>query len=65
LADKAHNAKSIVGDRRVIGEAIWNRFTGGRDGTRWYYRALAEFFATAMPGALADQLRLNAEATMD
>src|SRR6202011_4573295 len=56
LADKTHNACAILGDYRVLGDALWDRFTGGRDGTIWYYRALSEVFARAMPGALADRL---------
>jgi len=38
-ADKLHNASSILADlRRTIDpDTIWNRFSGGRDGTiRWY-----------------------------
>ena len=38
-ADKLHNVRSILRDYRVIGEELWGRFKGGRDGTLWYYRA--------------------------
>ncbi len=31
-------------------------FTGGADGTRWYYDALAEVFSDTMPGRLSDRL---------
>lgn len=41
-ADKLYNARCIVSDYRAIGEALWPRFTGGRDGVLWYYRALCE-----------------------
>lgn len=41
-ADKLHNATAIVHDFRVLGEALWARFSGGREGTLWYYRAVAE-----------------------
>lgn len=41
-ADKLHNARSVLMDYRLVGEAIWQRFRGGREGTLWYYRALAE-----------------------
>jgi (p)ppGpp synthase/HD superfamily hydrolase len=44
LADKVHNAQAIAEDRRALGEEIWNRFTGGREGTIWYYGALSDFF---------------------
>jgi (p)ppGpp synthase/HD superfamily hydrolase len=56
LADKVHNAQTIAEDRRQIGEDIWKRFTGGRDGTLWYYRTLSDFFDNRLRGALADQL---------
>jgi (p)ppGpp synthase/HD superfamily hydrolase len=56
LADKTHNAGAILGDYQVLGGALWDRFTGGRDGTIWYYRSLSAVFDTAMPGALAAQL---------
>jgi (p)ppGpp synthase/HD superfamily hydrolase len=43
-ADKLHNARAILADYRGCGEALWERFTGGRDGTLWYYRALVTAF---------------------
>ena len=43
-ADKLHNAASIVADYRRFGEKVWDRFNGGRDGTLWYYRTLADKF---------------------
>ena len=44
LADKTHNAEAILYDWRALGEAVWPRFNGGAEGTRWYYGALAQFF---------------------
>lgn len=43
-ADKLHNAQAILRDYRQIGEALWDRFRGGREGTLWYYRSLVEAF---------------------
>jgi len=43
-ADKLHNARSLVADYREVGEALWDRFTGGRDGSLWYYRSLVDAF---------------------
>jgi hypothetical protein len=37
-----HNARTILSDYRRIGEPLWNRFTGGREGTLWYYRSVVE-----------------------
>jgi GTP pyrophosphokinase len=45
LADKLHNARSILSDYRTHGDALWARF-GQRQGlaTRVYYRELAAAF---------------------
>lgn len=53
--DKLYNARSIVADYRSLGEALWDRFRGGREGTLWYYRALAETFS--VQNAAVDELR--------
>lgn len=42
--DKLYNARAILADYLVVGESLWERFTGGRDGVLWYYRALADAF---------------------
>ena len=45
MADKLHNARAILEDYRVMGDALWPRFTAGKDGTLWYYRALLGAYA--------------------
>jgi (p)ppGpp synthase/HD superfamily hydrolase len=57
-ADKLHNSRSIVSDLRRFGPATWDRFTGGRDGSLWYYRALVTAFRAnpAHPRQLVDEL---------
>jgi GTP pyrophosphokinase len=57
-ADKLHNVRSITSDYRRIGEALWARFTGGREGTLWYYRALADSFLKLNRNRLAEELYL-------
>lgn len=47
VADKLHNSRAILHDYRQIGDALWGRFTGGKEGTLWYYRALTNAFMTA------------------
>jgi (p)ppGpp synthase/HD superfamily hydrolase len=42
--DKLNNVRSILSDYRAIGESVWSRFTGGREGTLWYYRTLRDVF---------------------
>ncbi len=44
LADKIHNARSILWDLRQEGNTIWLRFNGGREGSLWYYRTLVNAF---------------------
>jgi (p)ppGpp synthase/HD superfamily hydrolase len=43
-ADKLHNVRTILTDYRKDGEKIWERFSGKKDGTLWYYRALSDEF---------------------
>lgn len=46
-ADKLHNARSTLSDRQRLGPAVWERFSGGRDGTLWNYEVLLEVYATS------------------
>jgi (p)ppGpp synthase/HD superfamily hydrolase len=55
-ADKLHNARSILADLRVSGNELWGRFTGGKEGTLWYYRTLVEAYAGADPNAVVEEL---------
>jgi (p)ppGpp synthase/HD superfamily hydrolase len=45
VADKLHNARSLVDELRRDGARVWTRFNAGRDEQLWYYRALAEVFS--------------------
>jgi len=53
LAHKLDNAEAILNDYCSIGDDLWDRFTGGREGTLWYYRELSAIFNEALPGRLA------------
>lgn len=44
-ADKLHNARAVLRDYRTLGEDLWPRFRGGRDGSLWYYRAISDALA--------------------
>jgi (p)ppGpp synthase/HD superfamily hydrolase len=35
--DKLHNTRSLTQALVADGDGLWDRFTGGRDGTLWYY----------------------------
>lgn len=56
LADKLHNARTIVFDHRQVGSRLWDRFSADRDEVVWYYRSLAEAFAAKRPGPMAHEL---------
>ena len=56
LADKLHNARSILTDLRKEGEQTWERFRGGKQGSLWYYRSLVTIFQERFPGSMADEL---------
>jgi (p)ppGpp synthase/HD superfamily hydrolase len=50
LADKLHNARSILTDYRTHGDAVWARFKQGQGiATRIYYRELALAFEREAP----------------
>jgi (p)ppGpp synthase/HD superfamily hydrolase len=57
-ADKLNNVRSILSDYREVGESIWDRFNGGREGTLWYYRALLQEFLRVKPSRLIRELEL-------
>ena len=55
-SDKFYNAQAILSDYRALGEALWARFNGGRSGTLWYHRALADAFRKLGPVRLTEEL---------
>jgi GTP pyrophosphokinase len=57
-ADKLNNVRSIVSDYRVIGESVWSRFAGGREGTLWYYRTLLDVFLQRKRNRITRELEL-------
>ena len=55
-ADKLHNARSILADLRSRGDELWDRFTGDKEGTLWYYRALVEAYSGAGANPIVEEL---------
>lgn len=43
-ADKLHNARSVVADLRMHGDALWGRFNAPKDAQLWYYVRLVDAF---------------------
>jgi (p)ppGpp synthase/HD superfamily hydrolase len=50
LADKVHNAESMVSDHTVDGEKLWERFNAKRDDQATYYRSLRAAFRASGAG---------------
>ena len=55
-ADKLANAREILSDYRVEGDAVFTRFSGRKKGTLWYYRTLVDVFRKAGSNPLIDEL---------
>src|SRR5690242_8976141 len=43
-SDKLHNTRAILAELRRHGIAVFERFSGKKDGTVWYYRTLVTVF---------------------
>lgn len=48
--DKLYNLRAIVSDYRTVGESLWSRFAGKKEGVLWYYHELGK--ALKMPDIL-------------
>ena len=56
MADKLHNARSTLKDYRRQGDAVWQKFKGGKAGTLWFYRSILEI----QPPIYRENLRAGA-----
>ena len=54
-ADKLHNSRQILADYREMGDRVFERFTGGREGTLWYYDALLKEFLRTESNRLVNE----------
>jgi (p)ppGpp synthase/HD superfamily hydrolase len=57
-ADKLHNVRTILADYRQRGEAIWTRFSGKKEGTLWYYRALSDEYRRRNANRITRELEI-------
>lgn len=44
LADKLHNARSILAEWRQQGDAVWSNFNSSKEDTLWFYRELVKVY---------------------
>jgi (p)ppGpp synthase/HD superfamily hydrolase len=56
-ADKLHNLRSVLADYHQMGDELWSRFKGGRDGTLWYFHETLAIFSEKGPQTLAAQMK--------
>jgi GTP pyrophosphokinase len=64
VADKVHNARSIVAALRA-GDEIWSRFQGGRDGCLWYYGGILDAAGHGWEHPILDELRRTVAVMQD
>ncbi len=55
-ADKLDNTRSLLEGYRLRGDALWQSFRGGRDGTLWYLRSVVEVLQASGGNPLVDEL---------
>ena len=60
-ADKLHNVRSIIRDLRQHGDEVWERFQGKREGTLWYYEAVADALSRRYRSPLTRDLQREVE----
>lgn len=56
LADKLHNARSLLFDYRQQGEAIWSVFSTGKDGMLWFYHSFLTMYREVAPSPMVEEL---------
>jgi (p)ppGpp synthase/HD superfamily hydrolase len=59
IADKLHNIRSLLADYERMGDRLWGRFSGGKEGTVWYYREMVNQLRSTSHDVLADSVSLG------
>jgi len=60
-ADKLHNLRALTREYRRQGESLWKHFQGGREGTLWYHRSVAEILRAGGDAMLVEELTRTGE----
>lgn len=56
LADKLHNARTMLVDYYRVGDVMWDRFSAPKEDQLWLLRALVNAFQATAPGAMTREL---------
>lgn len=57
MADKVHNARSILADCDRQKDTVWSKFKGGKEGTLWFYQAFLQLHQGKTDSYLAIELK--------
>jgi len=60
-ADKLHNVRTLIKDHHEVGDRLWDRFTGRKQGTLWYYRQSLDALAAGWDHPILRALRETVE----
>lgn len=63
--DKLHNARAIHTDLITHGNSLFDRFTGKKDGTLWYYRKLTSIYQAKLQNIVAVRELANTVASIE
>ncbi len=55
-ADKLHNTQTILRDLDAVGETVWKRFKGGKEGTLWYYQQMFDALSDGWSHPILDEI---------
>lgn len=56
LADKLHNARSLLADWRQTGDVIWTEFSSGKEKTLWFYQLLVQVYRETGSDVMIEEL---------
>jgi (p)ppGpp synthase/HD superfamily hydrolase len=57
LADKLHNARTILFDYQQHGENVWSAFSAGKEGVLWFYHSLLQIYLPRESSPMVEELR--------
>ncbi|MBD2023917.1 HD domain-containing protein [Leptolyngbya sp. FACHB-711] len=65
LADKLHNARSLLRDWRKFGSSIWQQFSSDSEQRLWFYQELVSLYKAADAGGMSEEFARTVEDLRD